>query len=94
MPVPTDTPTIVPLSDEERTTGQLTNAHLFDAVDALFNDGLVVLQNAIDIEVIDKLNEKMKSDTEKIVNGTIKVHWNQGEDKGNVSQVPPILEGE
>ncbi|WWD01249.1 hypothetical protein V866_008191 [Kwoniella sp. B9012] len=92
MPVPSDSVKIVPLTDDERVSGNIANDHLFDAVDALFNDGVVVLENAIDVEVIDKLNEKMKSDTEKIMSGSVKVHWNQGEDKGNVSQVPPILE--
>ncbi|WWC89879.1 uncharacterized protein L201_004807 [Kwoniella dendrophila CBS 6074] len=92
MPIATDAPIIIPLSDEERTTGRMAPKNLFDAVDALFKDGLVVLQNAIDVEVIDKLNEKMKEDTAAIMNGSVKVHWNQGEDKGNVSQVPPILE--
>ncbi|WVQ95841.1 hypothetical protein IAU59_002940 [Kwoniella sp. CBS 9459] len=92
MPVATDAPVIIPLSDEERISGQMADDHLFNAIDALFNDGVVVLQNAIDVEVIDKLNDKMLQDTQSILNGSVKgIHWNQGEDKGNVSQVPPIL---
>ncbi|WWC60943.1 uncharacterized protein I303_103519 [Kwoniella dejecticola CBS 10117] len=93
MPVAVDSPVIIPLSDAERNSGNIADDHLFDAVDALFKDGVVVLQNAIDVEVIDKLNEKMKEDTAKILGGAVKgIHWNQGADKGNVSQVPPILE--
>ncbi|TYJ58912.1 hypothetical protein B9479_000345 [Cryptococcus floricola] len=92
MPAPTDGPTMISLSEEERLSGVLTPEHLFDAVTAMFRDGLVVLSNAIDVQVIDKLNDKMKDDTAKILSGAVKVHWNQGRDKGNVSQVPPIAE--
>jgi hypothetical protein len=75
-PAAADAPTYIHLSDDERDTGRLTNEHLFDAVDGLFKDGLVVLVNAIPTTVIDKLNERMKGDTEKLLNGEVKnVHW-------------------
>ncbi len=47
MPVPITTgPVHIPLSDEERISGILTPLHLYDAVDALRSDGVVILDNA------------------------------------------------
>jgi hypothetical protein len=91
MPALHDALPTIKLSDEERETGILTDIHLFDAVTGLHRDGVVVVENAIPVHVIDELNERMKIDTAKILNGEVpNVHWNQGAAKGNVSQVPPM----
>ncbi|WRT68792.1 uncharacterized protein IL334_005772 [Kwoniella shivajii] len=94
MPVRTDAPTVVRLSDEERATGVLSSTNLYDAVAAFHRDGLVVLDNAIPVDIIDKLNERMMMDTDRIMTGAVKgVHWNQGIECGNISQVPPLVKG-
>lgn len=85
-----DGPVVIQLSDEERDTGTLTPLHLFEAIDAFFVDGVVVLQNAVDIKYIDALNERMLPDTEELKRNADKIHWNQGRGKGNVSQNPPF----
>ena len=77
MPAPSDAPVVITLSDTERLTGALTDTHLFDAVDSIHRDGVVVVENAISHETIDFLNERMCEDTERILNSSKKdlVHW-------------------
>lgn len=90
IPAIPDGPKIIELSNEERDTGNLTPLHLFSAIDAFYVDGLVVLQNAIEIRYIDALNQRMLRDTETLKANPDKIHWNQGRGKGNVSQNPPF----
>jgi hypothetical protein len=85
-----DGPVVIHLSDEERDTGVLTPLHMFDAIDAFFVDGVVVLENAVEVKYIDALNERMVPDTEELKRNADKIHWNQGRAKGNVSQNPPL----
>jgi hypothetical protein len=85
-----DGPVVIHLSDEERDTGVLTPIHMFEAIDAFYVDGLVVLENAIEQKYIDSLNERMVDDTEELKRNPEKIHWNQGRAKGNVSQNPPF----
>lgn len=76
MPAPADAPLMLDLSPEEVRTGVLSDEHLFDAVDAFYRDGVIVLKNAIDVAKIDALNERMLKDTEKILSGQVKnLHW-------------------
>lgn len=88
-----DGPVFINLSNDERETGVLTPLHLFEAIDAFFVDGVVVLENAVDIKYIDALNERMCPDTEELIRNSDKIHWNQGRGKGNVSQNPPFEKG-
>ena len=75
-PARADEAITINLSDAERDSGKITDEHLFDAVDGFFEDGLIVLSNAIPTAIIDKLNERMKVDTEKILSGQVKdIHW-------------------
>lgn len=69
MPSKTDAPVVIRLSDEERDSGSLTDHHLYDAVEAFFNDGFVVLENAVHDDLIDKLNDRMLQDTQKLLAG-------------------------
>lgn len=69
MPSKTDAPVVIRLSDEERDSGSLTDHHLYDAVEAFFNDGFVVLENAVHDDLIDKLNDRMLQDTQKLLSG-------------------------
>lgn len=48
-----DGPVVIHLSDEERDTGDLTPIHLFEAIDAFYVDGVVVLENAIEVKYIE-----------------------------------------
>jgi hypothetical protein len=76
MPASADAPVMIDLSPEEARTGILSDDNLFDAVDAFYRDGIIVLKNAIDVEKIDALNERMLKDTEKILSGSVKnLHW-------------------
>jgi hypothetical protein len=70
-----DGPVVVKLSNDERETGELTPRNLFEAVDAFFKDGIVILDNAIEVKYIDALNERMKGDTEELIRNDGKIHW-------------------
>jgi hypothetical protein len=48
---------------------------LYDAIEAFFTDGLVVVENAIDVAIIDKLNRRMLQDTDKLLRGEGEVHF-------------------
>lgn len=69
MPSLLEIPMIIRLSDGERDSGVLSDHHLYDAVEAFFNDGFVVLENAVRDDMIDNLNERMLQDTEKLMAG-------------------------
>lgn len=76
MPALHDIVPTIKLTDEERETGVLSDVNLFDAVTGLHRDGVVVVENAIPANIIDELNERMKIDTARILNGEIEgVHW-------------------
>lgn len=57
---------VVPLSDEERTTGRLTAENVGMAVAALHRDGLVVLENAVDTEHMDTINKILCTEAEEM----------------------------
>ncbi len=69
MPFPVDGPRIIRLTDNERDSGVMGDQKLYDAIEAFFTDGLVVVENAIDVAIIDKLNSRMLKDTEKLLSG-------------------------
>jgi len=69
MPAPIDGPRVISLTNDERDSGIMGDKKLYDAMEAFFTDGLVVVENAIDVTIIDKLNERMLQDTEKLLNG-------------------------
>lgn len=70
-----DGPRVVSLSNEERDSGIMGDKKLYDAIEAFFTDGLVVVENAIDVDIIDRLNERMLQDTEKLLSGQGEVHF-------------------
>lgn len=69
MPSATGAPVVIRLSDEERDSGVMTDHQLYDAVEAFFNDGFVVIENAVRGDMIDSLNERMCKDTERLMAG-------------------------
>lgn len=75
MPSVTDAPIVIRLSDEERDSGSLSDHHLYDAVEAFFNDGFVVVENSVDLDKIDRLNQRMLKDTGKLLAGEGLSHY-------------------
>ncbi len=69
MPSLPDAPVVIRLSDEERDSGVMSDHNLYDAVDAFFNDGFVVLENAVRDDMIDALNQRMIKDTDRLMAG-------------------------
>lgn len=70
-----DVPVVIRLSDEERDSGVMTDHHLYDAVEAFFNDGFVVFENAVRDDLIDSLNQRMLKDTERLMAGEGLSHY-------------------
>jgi hypothetical protein len=60
----------------------MSDKKLYDAIEAFFTDGLVVVENAIDVAIIDKLNERMLQDTAKLLSGQGEVHFKYAEPRG------------
>ncbi|GFZ50300.1 hypothetical protein JCM24511_08056 [Saitozyma sp. JCM 24511] len=98
MPSLPDGPIVITLTDYERDSA-LSDSKLYDAVEAFFNDGFVVLENAIPEDLVDNLNERMLVDTKKLLAGEGLSHYAPLATKaavagakagGNLSQVPPI----
>lgn len=67
MSLPTDGPRVVRLTNDERDSGVMSDKTLYDAIDAFFIDGWVVVENAIDVSIIDRLNDRMLQDTAKLL---------------------------
>lgn len=77
MPAATyiDGPKVIVLTDEERDSGVMGDMKLYEAIEAFFTNGLVVIENAIYIAIIDKLNDRMLQDTERLLSGNGEVHF-------------------
>lgn len=75
MPHATDAPVVIRFTDEERDAAVMSDDHLYDAVEAFFNDGFVVLENAVRGDMIDSLNERMLKDTTKLMAGEGLSHY-------------------
>lgn len=72
MPIATsdiDGPKVIPLEDEERDSGVMSDIHLFRALEAFHRDGVVVIENAIDVSHVDHLNERMTADAARLMSG-------------------------
>lgn len=69
MTLRADGPRTICLSDDERDSGVMSDKKLYDALEAFFTDGLVVVENAIDVAIIDRLNDRMLEDTKKLLGG-------------------------
>ncbi|KAK5189614.1 hypothetical protein LTR99_006147 [Exophiala xenobiotica] len=84
---------VVHLSDEERTSGNLEPSNIGKAVAAMHRDGIVVLENAVDVEHVDTLNNIL-SEEAKIMATLPTTHFNDfstdGNPIGNMSQGPPL----
>ena len=68
-------PTIVRLTDEERLTGKLSDENIALGVLGFNRDGLVILENAVDTELCDKLDEIMQKEADDLLKDP-KATWN------------------
>jgi hypothetical protein len=69
MPIATDSPVCIKLTDSERDSGVMSDIKLFSAIAAVHTDGVVVIENAIDVCHIDHLNERMTADAARYLAG-------------------------
>ncbi|MDX2064575.1 MAG: phytanoyl-CoA dioxygenase family protein [Fimbriimonadaceae bacterium] len=68
--------------------GRLSDADVLTAKHAIETDGFVVLRNAVDLDHIAKLREKMFADAEYLLNRTDQpFNWT----RGNLQQKPPVI---
>ncbi|KAJ5610785.1 phytanoyl- dioxygenase family protein [Penicillium lagena] len=95
MPSLSEFPVSIRVSDEERDSGVLSDHHLYDVVEAFFNDGFVVLENAGRNDMIDNLNERNAPGYGEAHGGPLnnKVAKKGAKAGGNLSQVPPLEKG-
>ncbi|KAL7756839.1 hypothetical protein ACKLNR_013832 [Fusarium oxysporum f. sp. zingiberi] len=85
-------PTIIRLNDDELVSKTVQSHNLQKALEALNEDGLIVIENAIDPAHLDKLNERMLSDAKKLrARKTTHVNFNPG--SNNIQQEPPTDKG-
>src|SRR5438094_1591469 len=76
----------ISLSSVEVSAGTITAEHLERATAALCEDGIVVLNNAVDLGHLEALRERMLSDLEAILaRADAPYNFN----RGNVQQDPP-----
>ncbi|TKY90002.1 hypothetical protein EX895_001300 [Sporisorium graminicola] len=74
-------------SPSEKTEGMLSRRNLQSALEALHHDGIVVLENIIDPELLDRLNERMTIDTRALIAKGDEGPFNYN--LGNLQQSPP-----
>ena len=84
-------PTAITASLDEVQQGRLTERSLEIAVRAVLQDGLVVVENGISHDVLDKLNEKMVQDAKYLQSLGDQGPFNYN--RGNLQQdAPPVRE--
>ncbi|KAI1372224.1 phytanoyl-dioxygenase family protein [Hypoxylon crocopeplum] len=79
-------------SEAELKAGQYSPETLGKILSAFSQDGLILLQNVIPREIIEKLNKRMCEDTERKIRDPAQ-RYNHGV-KSNILQRPPIVESE
>ncbi|KIW15228.1 hypothetical protein PV08_05273 [Exophiala spinifera] len=77
------------VTDEERLAGTTSFDTIQAAYEGFNQDGFSVLTNAIDPDIVDKLNAKMLSETSDYLSKP-SLHFNQGQKARNISQTPPL----
>ncbi|OCL04122.1 phytanoyl-CoA dioxygenase family protein [Glonium stellatum] len=94
MPLSFQELVIVPLSDQERDSQTISPENVGKAVSAMHRDGIVVLENAVNPDHIDKLNSVLSPEAE-VMAKLPTTHFNSIEDEGdlpcgNMTQGPPL----
>ncbi|KAJ5102224.1 hypothetical protein NUU61_004446 [Penicillium alfredii] len=87
MAAPSPQVTLVELMTDELTTQKIGSHNLQKAIEALHRDGLVILQNAVDPKHLDKLNERMVPEAQRLY-ARAETHRNFGAQTGNIQQEP------
>lgn len=89
---PLSEPKLIELSPEELRTKKIGSHNLQAAVEALHQDGLVVLKNAVDVDHLDKLNARMVPEAKELCERP-STHRNFGQTTGNIQQEPVLEDG-
>jgi hypothetical protein len=84
-----DNPVVIRLTDEEKRSGITKPDTIQQCLYHYHRDGFVVLENAVDDELVDRLYNKIVEDTDIYV-GKKFTQFNQGAATKNVSVVPPL----
>ncbi|KAJ0385481.1 hypothetical protein COL922a_006299 [Colletotrichum nupharicola] len=80
------------MSEAERASGYYRPQTLEKALEAMYQDGFVVLRGVISVDFIDKLNEKMCEDAERKIADPTQM-YNHGI-KSTFLQRPPVDDSE
>ena len=76
----------IDVTDDEKAQGQLTAAHLAAATEAMKSDGIVVLENVVDLAHLAVLKERMLADVDEILRRpNLPIQFTAG----NIQQDPP-----
>lgn len=81
--------TIVKLTPEELSSGKLSSHTLQSALEALHQDGILALENAVNTTHLDKLNERMTPEAKSLYSNA-NTHRNFGQATGNIQQEPVV----
>jgi len=84
-----DNPVAIRLTDEELKSGETRPEVIQECLKYFHRDGFVVLENAIDEDLVDRLYNRMVQDN-AVYLGKQHMRWNQGASIKNVSQIPPL----
>lgn len=84
-----DSPAFLRLSDEELKSGKTKPDTIQELLKYYHRDGFVVLENAIDGGLVDRLYNRMVDDNAEFLKKN-HMRWNQGAATKNVSQSPPL----
>ena len=85
-----DAPRSIQLTEEERRNGAYNPENLQKALEGLYQDGLLVLKDVVDVDHVDHLREVMSADTQNILQDARRAgKYNQGVNS-NILQNPPL----
>lgn len=84
-PPPSSSVTSITLSPAELSSKRLTSHHLQASLEALHRDGILILNNAVSTDHIDKLNQRMVPEA-LALHARSTTHHNFGHGTGNIQQ--------
>ncbi len=73
-----DNPVVIRLTDDEGVSGRTRPETLQRCLEVFHKDGFVVLENAIDDDLVDGLYDRMVEDNEVYMNTSKSMQYNQG----------------
>lgn len=84
--------TVIQLTWEELATKRLSSHNLQASLQALHQDGILAIENAVNTTHLDRLNERMIPEAQRLYSNP-NTHRNFGQETGNIQQEPVIEEG-